>query len=416
MNSIHAVADPTTGTDEYDFSPSLSAATALRAHTNTFGSILTAHELCIRVTVEGHGVVIGDYATLTKTPVEFAFDSSDTFVRLFRDLRLFDFAMAYIDGQMKIIGSIVDAVQIIDILNGATDRSQTAREYCQSLLFRAGKYLFRRKAMAFESLNHYALNAKAYELFLDDYMQYTCGHFVTNKEDINRAQVAKFELIAELVSKYAGSLAGKDHLDIGCGWGGMIGFFAKNFRTRSIGNTNCKEQMEYAQRRYNCEIVLSDFSKLKNSERRFDFITIVGMIEHLTPSRRMQLLKVVHHLLRDRGVVYLQCIAKPPIWIGGDAYRVAQKEVFPGHFLETPEQTDARLQRSGFTVLDRFDDCADYGLTTSRWVDNLQRNEARFIDIVDARRYRMYLGYLAFASRMFSSGRGSLLRYVLVKH
>ncbi len=246
-------------------------------------------------------------------------------------------------------------------------------------------------------------------------MQYTCGYFPIGNESIDEAQVAKFELIRNRFENHRGSLVAKDHLDIGCGWGGLASYFSDNFKTRSVGNTNCHAQMEYAQRHFDCEIMLDDFSRLESTDRRFDLITIVGIIEHLTPSRRTHLLEVVRNLLHSDGLAYIQCIVKPSIWIGGDAYRIVQREVSPGHFLETHEQTVRRLEQSGFTVLDQSDGCHDYGLTTSRWVDNLQRNESALVALLGSRRYRMFVGYLAFASHMFLSGRGSLMRYTIEK-
>ncbi len=122
------------------------------------------------------------------------------------------------------------------------------------------------------------------------------------------------------------------------------------------------------------------------------------------------------NLLTPNGVVYLQCITKPPVWIGGDTYRVAKRAIFPGHFLETRPQTEARLKSSGFTVLEEHEHHSDYALTTSRWVDKIQENREALIRILGPRHYRMYLGYLAFASKLFSiEGRGSLMRYVCRK-
>lgn len=383
--------------------------------TAELSKIVAQKNLCARFQTPSVSLLVGHKALRTNATVDFVFDSDSVFDLLMKRMRLFDFAVAYFDGKIRISGSIFDAVDILDAMNVATDRPQSSSEKFQLTLFRLLKALVPAIAKRFESLDHYSQSAGAYELFLDDHMQYTSGRFEFGNEDINQAQIAKFHLIANLATKHSNHLAGKDHLDIGCGWGGMGAYFKSHFGTNSVGNTNCERQMEYAKRHYSSEIIFGDFSDLKYCKRRFDLITIIGMIEHLTPYRRSQLLGIVSHLLKDGGVVYLQCITKPDIWIGGDAYRLTQKEVFPGHFLETHEQTELRIRNHGFTILENLEHGLDYGLTASRWVDNIQRNEKKLISIIGARQYRMYLGYLAFGSKLFSSGRGSLRRYVFTK-
>jgi cyclopropane fatty-acyl-phospholipid synthase-like methyltransferase len=388
----------------------------LRVATQRMAEILSARGMCVQITLGGNTTIIGDRSSSQGEPVEFLFTSEKVFVRLFRRMRLSNFAIAFFDGHLKLKGPISKAVDILDAMNLSTDRHQSVTEFCGRLIIRSLKVLFPKFPGRFESIDHYSQSAKAYELFLDDYMQYTCGHFPKRDEDINQAQIAKFHLIERLVTKHFGPLIGKSHLDIGCGWGGMGAYFQSQFGMRSIGNTNCRRQMEYAQQLYDSDIIFGDFSDLKKRNLRFDLITIVGMIEHLTPRRRSQLLNVVGNLLKPGGIVYLQCITKPQMWIGGDAYRIAKREIFPGHFLETREQTEARLKNCGFTILEQFEHHSDYALTTSRWVDKIQKNEAALVSILGARQYRMYLGYLAFASKLFSiEGRGSLMRYVFKK-
>ena len=377
--------------------------------------ILSTQGMCLRITLGANSTIIGS-RTSVEEPVEFFFSSKTIFLRLFRRLRLIDFVKAYFDGHLEVRGPLFKAVDVLYEINLATDRPEGMAEFCWRLLVRGMKVFVPAFTRHFKSLEHYSQSGQAYELFLDEHMQYTCGHFPTGKEDINEAQVAKFHLIEQLAKKHSGPLKGRAHLDIGSGWGGMSDFFQRHFEMHSVGNTNCRRQMEYAQRRYGSEILYGDFLDLKNSKQRFDLITIIGMIEHLTPYRRSQLLDVVSKLLTPGGIVYLQCITKPPIWLGGDTYRVAKREIFPGHFLETRSQTESRLESSGFTILERSEHHFDYALTTARWVDKIQKNEDALVSILGARRYRMYLGYLAFASKLFSvEGRGSLMRYVFKK-
>ena len=384
--------------------------------TRQLANVLEASHKCARISLNGASILLGPPDCLVdyETP-EFIFESKQVFLAVFEKSRLLSFALAYVDGQMKINGSLEKAVEILDLLNVQTDRPRSLSERLGSMWFQFCKAFIRRQALKLESSDNYGTSAQAYELILDSRMQYTCGRFLTDSANIEEAQVAKFAFINDLTAKHGLFLAGKDHLDIGCGWGGMISHFEEVFQTRSVGNTNSLSQLEYAKRRFGAEILYGDFSELKGVGRKFNLITIVGMIEHLTPSRRSHLLQVARSLLHDDGFIFVQCITKPAIWIGGDAYRFVQREVFPGHFLETPLETERRFRDSGFAVIEQFDHGHDYGLTTAHWVQNIQRNQLALTSIVGARQYRVYLGYLLFASRMFSTGRGSLFRYLLRK-
>jgi len=373
--------------------------------------ILNASGLSVRLTIGSYSLVIGQKHS-ARAVTEFIFKSPAVAARLLKRLRLYDFVVAYLDGYLEVRGPISGAIDILDAMNVVTDQRQTILEYLQFWAFRISKAFVPSIAVRFESLDHYSQSARAYELFLDEYMQYTCGRFETGRENINEAQVEKFELIRRLIEAHGGSLSGKSHLDIGCGWGGMVVYFSKNFGTRSIGNTNCAPQVKYASRRFAVETVCCDFGKLNDLGQKFDVITVVGMIEHLTPYRRSQLLDTIENLLNESGLVYLQCISKPQIWIGGDAYRLAEREVFRGHFLEYRQQTEERLRRKGFAILEAFDHGFDYGLTTALWVKNIEANKDALIKLLGERQYRLYLGYLAFGSKLFSTGRGSLMRYV----
>jgi cyclopropane-fatty-acyl-phospholipid synthase len=398
--------------------PRLSVSTSvdlLSTMTERIGDILSRRKLGLFVTLRGSSVFVGhDDARLTNPP-EFLLDSEATLIRLFERMSLFDFALAYIDGHMKIGGPIAKAVEILDVMNLSTDRSQTASEYLRLAFFRLSKAAIPAIARRFESLEHYDRSAAAYELFLDPWMQYTCGYFESPQDSVEAAQIAKFRLIKELAENHVGPLRGKEHLDIGCGWGGLGAYFEREHGVRSLGLTNSPQQLEFARRHFGVDVFFGDFLDLRRTGRTFDLITVVGMIEHLTPKRRVQLLSMIADILNSGGIFYLQCIAKPSIWVGGDAYRVTQREVFPGHYLETAQETERRLSHAGFMILERMEHCEHYGLTTSRWVEKIEANEQSLISLLGPREYRTYLGYLAFASRMFLSGRGSLMRYVLRK-
>jgi cyclopropane-fatty-acyl-phospholipid synthase len=245
-------------------------------------------------------------------------------------------------------------------------------------------------------------------------MQYTCGLFRSGRESLEDSQIAKFELIKRLIAPKDESLNSLNHLDIGCGWGGLIEFFTTNYGTNSIGVTNSRRQYEYNKKQgRGGRVVFGDFLELKNADKRFDVITVVGMIEHLPTARRDELFALMRNILSPSGKIYLQCIARPSCWIGGDAYRLAQKHVFPGHFLQSRDETNDLISRHGFVVEWSEDHAAHYGHTTAHWIRNIAQSKRLICDEIGERNYRLFHGYLGYASRLFLTGRGSLLRYAI---
>lgn len=389
---------------------------ALEDATRPIDSILKERHLTARVILGNGSITVGDTRNEPGRSVGLVFKSRRKLESTLRRLRLLDFSKAYLAGDLEFDGDIRQAVRVLDIVSRFSDPRQSRLENVWSLCLRVVRGIFPKLSWHFESLDHYRQSASAYELFLDDWMQYTCGRFATGEEDITQAQEAKFIFIRDLAEKHFGDMRNARHLDIGCGWGGMLAYFEREFGTQSVGVTNTPQQAEYARRRFGVEVIDADFKELEKSSKQFDIITIVGMMEHLAPRRRDDLLRTVHGLLSDRGVVYLQCIARPEAWIGGDAYRVAQEIVFPGNYVEYPKEMKKRISAAGFELREFFEHGSDYAHTTARWVERIQNNFSCIAKFIGTKQARIFLGYLAYASMLFESDRGNLVRCVFQKN
>ncbi len=72
---------------------------------------------------------------------------------------------------------------------------------------------------------HYDVSNEFYRLFLDREMVYTCAYFAEDHWDIDRAQADKLEMICRKLRLKPGERM----LDIGCGWGALVCYAAKNY-------------------------------------------------------------------------------------------------------------------------------------------------------------------------------------------
>src|SRR5258705_12829572 len=76
-------------------------------------------------------------------------------------------------------------------------------------------------------------------------MVYSCGYFETPEDELDAAQAAKLRHICRKLRLKPG----QQLLDIGCGWGGLAIFAARNFGVKVTGVTLSTPQAELASAR-----------------------------------------------------------------------------------------------------------------------------------------------------------------------
>lgn len=111
---------------------------------------------------------------------------------------------------------------------------------------------------------------------LDKHYQYTCGYW-KNAKNLEEAQIAKMELIAKkLLLK-----PGMSVLDLGCGYGTLGIYLAKNYGVSVVGVSISEEQIKFAQRHsvgLNCEFRYCDYREM---DEKFDRVIGIGILEHV---------------------------------------------------------------------------------------------------------------------------------------
>ncbi|WP_454825187.1 cyclopropane fatty acyl phospholipid synthase [Paraburkholderia xenovorans] len=256
---------------------------------------------------------------------------------------------------------------------------------------------------------HYDIGNSFYEAMLDRRMTYTCGYWAGGATTLEEAQEAKLDMICRKL----GLQPGMRLLDIGCGWGSLMGFAAERYGVTCVGVTISKEQAELGTTRYKglpIEFRLQDYRDLNE---RFDRIASVGMFEHVGPKNYRTYMEVAQRCLDDGGLFLLHTIGKnrrettPDPWI--------EKYIFPNGELPTIGQI-ADAAGGLFVTEDLHNFGADYDRTLMAWHANFEAAWPRFKDEMGKRFYRMWRYYLLSCAGAFRSREIQLWQWVLSKN
>ncbi|WP_018413046.1 cyclopropane fatty acyl phospholipid synthase [Methyloversatilis thermotolerans] len=252
---------------------------------------------------------------------------------------------------------------------------------------------------------HYDLGNEFYAAMLDPRMTYTCGYW-KDARDLAAAQEAKLDLICRKLELKPGMRL----LDIGCGWGSLLGFAAERYGVSGVGVTISREQAEFARERYArlpLEFRLQDY---RDVDERFDRVASVGMFEHVGRKNFRTFMQVVRRALMPDGLAVLHTIGKNSRRGATDPW--IDRYIFPNGDLPSIGQIGDAVDDL-FVVEDLHNFGSDYDRTLMAWHDNFERAWSRFADRLGERFHRMWRYYLLSCAGAFRARDIQLWQWVL---
>ncbi|NIF47709.1 MULTISPECIES: cyclopropane fatty acyl phospholipid synthase [Enterobacteriaceae] len=233
---------------------------------------------------------------------------------------------------------------------------------------------------------HYDLGNDLFSRMLDKHMQYSCGYWkdATNLSD---AQDAKLKMICEKLQLKPGMKL----LDIGCGWGGLAEFAARNYGVSVFGVTISAEQQKMAQARckgLDVTILLQDYRDLNE---QFDRIVSVGMFEHVGPKNYATYFDVADRNLKPDGIFLLHTIGSKKTDNNVDPW--INKYIFPNGCLPSVRQI-ADASEPHFVMEDWHNFGADYDKTLMAWHERFLATWSEIEGNYSERFKRMFSYYL----------------------
>ena len=293
-----------------------------------------------------------------------------------------------------------------------------------SLLYRA-KHLFNRNSRHGSRKNihaHYDLGNEFYRLWLDPTMSYSSAWFEGDRSgEMVHAQWAK----VRRALRECGVGPDDRVLEIGCGWGGLAEYAAREFGAHVTGVTLSGEQLAYAQQRMQgagladrATLRYQDYRELGQdaAEAPFDAIVSIEMFEAVGREYWPGYFETLKRNLRPGGKACIQSIT-----IRDDLFDryvkssdFIQQYIFPGGLLPSPKEFRKAAARAGLVVVNELDFGLDYAETLRRWRERFMSVEGPVRQLgFDSRFLRIWEFYLAYCEAAFATGNTSVMQFTL---
>ena len=323
-------------------------------------------------------------------------------------------AKAYVEGQVDIEGDVRETIAIGEQL--VSDNSNTYQR--RSALFNWWRHTRPADRRAIQ--HHYDVGNEFYGLWLDRNRVYSCGYFKTADDSLDAAQEQKLDHICRKLCLKPG----ERFLDIGCGWGALIVWAARNYGVKALGITLSDEQHAYANERIKelglqgqCEARLLDYRDLSPDDQ-FDKIASVGMFEHVGKKNLPVYFEKIYSLLKPGGLVMNHGITTNSLddrALGSDIGTFVDEYVFPGGELVHVSRVIREMATQGLETWDAECLRPHYAKTLWEWVARLEAKSARARELVGERRYRIWRIYMAGSAYAFERGWISIFQLLGVK-
>lgn len=323
-----------------------------------------------------------------------------------------DLGAAFVEGKLELEGTISEVIRVCDQLSsaliGEDDDDNPVRETHDKATDAA--------AISY----HYDLSNEFYQLWLDKEMAYSCGYFRREDDSLEQAQLNKFDHLCRKLRLRPGEYL----LDVGCGWGGLSRFAAREYGARVFGITLSKEQLKLGRERVKAEglegkvdLQILDYRDLPQ-DGRFDKVVSVGMFEHVghanLPLYCQRLFGAVREggLVMNHGITARHVDGRP---VGRGAGNFIERYVFPHGELPHLSMISGFISEAGMEVVDVESLRLHYERTLKFWSDRLEAQLDKASAMVPERALRIWRLYLAGCSYAFSKGWINLHQILAVK-
>ncbi|GAK31102.1 cyclopropane fatty acid synthase [Weissella oryzae SG25] len=261
--------------------------------------------------------------------------------------------------------------------------------------------------------SHYDIGNDFYKEWLDPSMTYSSAYWYRDDITLEEAQLAKVHHILDKLNIQPG----KKLLDIGSGWGTLIIIAAQEYGVESYGVTLSEEQYEFVTKRVQAlgledkvHVVLRDYRDIK---QKYDYITSVGMFEHVGKDNLASYFKKIDDLLVPNGRALIHGITGQHYGKGVDPF--IQKYVFPGGYIPNIAENITHIMDAGLQLDDVEPLRRHYQKTLEAWTENYHQVYDKTATEMGLPFARMWDLYLQASAASFEAGNIDVIQFLMTK-
>ena len=272
--------------------------------------------------------------------------------------------------------------------------------------------------------HHYDVPTEFYRLWLDDTLTYSSAMW-SDGDTLESAQLRKLDYLIDGARARGAARV----LDIGCGWGSMLRRLVDSAAVaHATGLTLSEAQARWARERLDdrCEVRVENWAD-HTPEAPYDAIISIGAFEHFARYGLPRAERVAGYrrffmrcrdMLAPGGRLSLQTNLK------GNNCRLDRQAVKDLRFIcetifpesEIPWLSEAiQASEKVFDIVSVRNDPDHYARTCQAWLDGLQANRARAVELVGEQMVSDYERYLSATVGHFRARHLGLARLVFVR-
>ncbi len=318
-------------------------------------------------------------------------------------------AVAFVQGKFDVNGDLESAIRF-----KSWQPTSSLRKHLFGVMARCAAVLengFQTATQTVRNIRfHYDRSNEFYRLFLDPRMVYSCAYFRSPAMTLEEAQVAKLDHICRKLDLQRG----ERFLDVGCGWGALIGHAAVQYGAEATGCTLSRAQYTHAVASLDgsARVIEGNYRDLDGC---YDKIASIGMFEHVGRRRAREYFRKMADLLAPNGLFFNHAIARPQGVQDDAASLFVRRQIFPGGQLIHLWEMIRAAEDSGFEVLDVENLRPHYALTCRAWQQRLTANRDAALRLVDEPTFRAWRIWLAASALSFENGFSSIYQVLMSK-